>query len=141
MPFSEHEEKALLERAVGRSPEAKRWVAFLTAEPTKTESGTSIEAKEAKYKGHGRVETEGVAWWKAATGSAPCKISNEKLIPAKKFEAGGEEESSKVTWVSICDAATAGNQVALGKLTSEVVIAAGNPEAEFAVGALELTLT
>jgi hypothetical protein len=142
MPFGEAEEKAILERAVGRSPEVARWIAICKKEPTKTETGKEVEENcEVKYKGYKRVEVKGTASWNAATGASPCKITNAAEIKAPKFEAGGSEEESKAIAVAVLSAEKEGTQIGYAKLTNEVKIAAGNPEAAFAAAALEVTLT
>jgi hypothetical protein len=139
-PFGTTYEGEILERAMGRSPVAKRWVAFLTKEPTKGETAAEVESNcEAKYTGHGRVETEGTAWWKAFTGSAPAIITNEKEIVIPEWTGGSTEKLVAVAVLTV--ASGAGTMVGYAKLKAEVVMSEGNPKASFAVGALEVTLT
>jgi hypothetical protein len=139
-PFGTTYEGEILERAVGRNPVAKRWVAFLTKEPTKGETAKEVEENcEAKYTGHGRVETEGTTWWKAFTGSAPAVITNEKEIVIPEWTGGSTEKLLAVAMLTVVSGA--GTMVGFAKLKAEVVMSEGNPKASFAVGALEITLT
>jgi hypothetical protein len=139
-PFGETTEHEILERELGRNAVAKRWIAFCTKEPTKGETAAEVESNcEATYTGHGRVETEGTAWWKAATGSAPAVISNEKEIVIPEWTGGS---TAKLLAVAILTVASgAGRMVGFAKLKAEVVMSEGNPKASFAVGALEVTQT
>jgi hypothetical protein len=139
-PFGTTYEGEILERAVGRNPVAKRWLAFCTKEPVKGETAAEVEANcEAKYTGHGRVETEGTAWWKAFTGSAPAVIVNEKEIVIPEWTGGSTEKLVAVAFLTV--ASGAGTMVGFAKLKAEVVMSEGNPKASFAVGVLEITLT
>jgi hypothetical protein len=139
-PFGTAYEGEILERAVGRNPVAKRWIAFCTKEPVKGESAKEVEENcEAKYTGHGRVETEGTAWWKAFTGSAPAVVANEKEIVVPEWTGGSTEKLVAVAILTV--ASGAGTMVGYAKLKAEVVMSEGNPKASFAVGALEVTQT
>lgn len=137
MPLSTSDEREALERVVGKSPSASRWIALLTAAPTRGMTGAEITAKEMKYTGYARVKTT-AASWEAATGSEPAVIQTGEALSTAEWTAGADE---KATYACLMDAATEGNLRGFEKLEAVVTIGAGNKIATFPAKGFKFEIT
>lgn len=126
--FDEGYEKTILEAAVGRAPEAERWVTLCTTAPTKAAKGTA-----AAYTGYKDAKVLHTSW-NAAVGGSPSSITNSAAITFPECT-GGE---SKVGWFEIYEEEAKTVRVAWGALTAEKTVITGNTPS-FAAEALKLT--
>ena len=131
--LSEAEEKTLLERIVGKSPEAELWVRFTTTVPTKSTAGTA-----ASFTGYKPVKTTHTSW-KTAEGGSPSKIVNEVVLSLAECTGGESELKGFEIWTSEAGV-TATERKAWGELKVFKVVRSGDT-ASFAVGTLEVTLS
>lgn len=132
--FSDNLENKILDHIFGGGDytrPATLYVALCTAEPTDSDTGSTIT--EANYTGYQRkaVVNNSTNFPAASSGAK----SNGTAITFGQCTGG----SSIVTHFAICDAATAGNVLGYGELTASLAISNGITP-EFAVGALTITL-
>lgn len=104
----------------------------ITIVPLDTTTGSGLTA-EASYTGYARVSSAGA--WSAAVAGSPSSISNGSAISFGACTAG----SQTVTYFVFTDAASAGNVIAYGPLTSTVAVSQ-NIQPQFAAGQLSTTL-
>lgn len=131
--FDEKTEKTELERVVGKSPEAERFIALCTTAPTKNTNGTA-----AAYTGYKRSKTT-AASWKAAEGAGASASSITNAAEVAFPECTGGE--SKVRWFEIWTAESGGERLLWGELKEEVTISPTKTPPKFAAGQLEVTLS
>lgn len=125
--FSDYLENKLLEHVVGKTSFTMPtvYVALYTVAPTDAGSGT-----EADYTSYARVQTAGSDWGNAASGA----IANAAAITFPQCTGG----SNTIVAFGLLDAASGGNLLAYG--TCSLAVSNGITP-EFAIGALDLTLT
>jgi hypothetical protein len=132
--FSDYLENALLNHILGGSDytrPATVYIALLTAAPTDASTGTTIT--EANYTGYARkAVTNNATNFPAATGGTK---SNGTAITFVQCTGG----TSTITHFAIVDAASAGNVIGWGALSSSLSISNGITP-EFAIGALSVAL-
>ena len=135
MPFTNYYQEALLNEWEGTAYAfpADLYVGLSTSTPV--EAGTGVT--EPAGSGYARVTvTSSAAGWTAATGGASgSTISNAAAITFPQASGAW----GTVTYFVIYDAATAGNMLAYGALTTAQAIGSGNTPS-FAAGALTVTL-
>ena len=129
--FSQDYEITMLEAAVGKSPEAERWVALTTTAPTKSAAGTA-----ATYTGYARVKTTHTAW-KDAVGGEPSEIDNESTLTFAECTGSTSTVKYFEIWTSL-SGTSATERVGWGELSVEKTISSGDT-ASFAAGELKLT--
>lgn len=134
--FSDYAENAILDHVTGKTAFTKptAYVGLKTADPTDDNSG-GTEPTIATG-GYARVATTG-ATWDAASGGA---VANAAAISFPTSTAAWSTAATNLTHFIIMDAATAGNLLAHGELTTPRAVNAANIILEFAIGDLDITL-
>lgn len=126
--FSDYAENKVLDHIVGKTsltmPTA--YVALFTAAPSDAGGGTEVTGGS-----YARKATAGADWNAASAGA----ISNANALAFPEATASW----GTITHFAIMDAATAGNMLAWGALTTSKAIGSGDT-ASFAVGDLDITL-
>lgn len=127
--FGDYLENKVLDHVVGKTSYTMPtvYVGLSTADPLDDASGLA----EPSGNGYARVTTSG-ADWNAASGGATDN-ANDLTFP----EATGSWGT--ITHFALFDAATAGNMLAHGSLTTSKTIGSGDT-AKFAAGDLDITL-
>ena len=132
--FSDYLELELLDhvfRQAAYSAPANIFVALCTSPVSDSNTGSTIT--ECDYTGYARVSTTSTDWDVASSGAT----ANATAI-AFPQKTDGEDDTA--TYFALCDAATVGNMLAWGELTTSRVIVNG-AEPTFAIGELDVTLT
>jgi hypothetical protein len=126
---SDYLENLLLDQIVGKSPSASRYIALLTAAPDDADTGSTIVEPVAMN--YARITTTAASWNTASGGS----VSNAAILTSPV--ASGDWGT--ITHFALCDAATAGNVLVWGELTTSKTVLNGD-SLSFAVGSLIITL-
>ena len=128
---SDYLENKLLEEVVGKTaytmPTA--YIALLTATPDDADTGSTITEPVAMN--YARIATTGASWGAASGGS----ISNAAILSSNVASGDWGE----ITHFALCDAATTGNVLLWGSLTTSTTVLNGD-SLSFAVGSLIITL-
>ena len=130
--FGDYWEKKVLDHIFNKAAYTAPtiYVALSTADPTDTGSGLA----EPSGNGYARKATA-ASDWNAATGTNPTVTDNANALTFN--EASGSWGT--ITHFALMDAATAGNLLAYGALTTPKAISAGDTP-QFAVGDLDVQL-
>ncbi len=132
MSFSDYLEAKVLDHVFGKTAYTMPtvYVGLSTADPLDTAAGLAEPTGGA----YARVATS-AATWNAATQGAPSSINNAAAItfPAATASWG------TVTHFALFDAATAGNMLASGALTTAKAVGSGDT-VKFDIGQLSATL-
>ena len=136
MSFSTYLEKGVLDHIfmqAALSQPTNVYVALCTAAPADNDTGSTIV--EPSGNAYARVSTAAADWTVATDASNNTTAENANVItfPTATGSWG------TVTHVAICDAATGGNVLAYGTLTTPKAIATDDT-ASFAAGSLVITL-
>lgn len=130
--FANYLEDAIIDHITGKTEFtmlANLYVALSTADPTDDASGMAEPAAGA----YARVETS-PADWAASSGGA---TSNASIIEFPESTASWGE----ITHFAIFDAATDGNMLGHGQLTTSRNVNAAGFTPRFAIGELDISLT
>ena len=128
---SDYLENKLLEEVVGKTAYTmpKVYIALLTSAPTDASTGSTIV--EPVSMNYSRITTTGASWATASSGS----ISNAAILTSPV--ASGDWGT--ITHFALCDAATTGNVLVWGELSTSKTVLNGD-SLSFAVGSLIITL-
>lgn len=133
MSFSDYLEAALLNSLFGKTSDLGAlasaptiYVALFTATPNDAGGGT-----EANYTSYARVSTSASDWDAAASGT----VDNANAITFPACTGG----SNTITHFGLYDAASSGNLLAYGALSSSLAVSNGITP-QFAAGALDVSL-
>jgi hypothetical protein len=134
MPMVDARKQAVLDGAyladAAFTAGANVWVGLSTTTPT--EAGANVT--EPSGNAYARVSTA-AATWNASSGTGPTTKSNGSAIVFTQATGSW----GTVTYVTLHDAATAGNLVGFGALTASTAVNNGDT-VQFAIGALVLKL-
>lgn len=133
--FAEYAAKKILEHAMGKTSwtmPTNVYVALYNGDPL----GAGSELSDPPDTDYAREQTTGTDWAAAAFVSPTASIANAADID---FGTSGAAWGT-VDYVAIFDAATDGNMIASGALTSSVNITSGIP-VKFPIGALIVRYT
>lgn len=132
--FSDYLENEVLDHifsAATWTPPVTLYLALCTAAPTDASTGSTLT--EANYTGYSRLAvTNNATNWPAASAGAK---SNGVAFTFAECTAG----TSTITHFAIVDAATLGNVIGWGALTTSKTITTGDTP-KFAIGDLDITL-
>lgn len=133
--FSQYAESHIVDHANGKTSwtmPTGSYMALCTATVTSTSTGSTIT--EANYTGYARYNNS--TNWSAATAATPSVGSNTATMTFAACTSG----QSTVTYFALCDAATLGNMIWWGTLTSTTISTTQTP-ATVAAGVLQVSLT
>jgi hypothetical protein len=127
--FTDYTENKVLDHVVGKTSFTMPsvWIALFTAAPSDTGGGT-----EATGGSYARKSTAGADWAAASGGATSNANAITFVTPTGSW--------GTITHFALMDAATTGNMLAWGPLTTPQAVGTGNT-VSFAVGELDITLT
>jgi hypothetical protein len=127
--FTDYTENKVLDHVVGKTSFTMPsvWIALFTAAPSDTGGGT-----EATGGSYARKSTAGADWAAASGGATSNANAITFVTPTGSW--------GTITHFALMDAATTGNMLAWGSLTTPQAVGTGNT-VSFAVGELDITLT
>ena len=134
--FGDYAENKVLDHIVGKTsftmPTA--YIGLKTADPTDDNSGGTEPTIDTG--GYARIVTAG-ANWNAASGGA---TDNATALAFAESTAAWSTGATALTHFIIMDAASGGNMLAHGTLTTARTVDAAGITLEFAIGELDITL-